>query len=258
MPLLSVNNAAFAYQAGHPIFNDVNFQLNAGQIFTILGPNGAGKSTLLKCLLGFQELQRGQILIGGENITGMKRRQLAQQIAYVPQDYQVNTGLSVMDYLLTARAPYLSPLQLPGKEERQQVLTQLARFNLRHLLGRRFSSLSGGQQQLVTIIKALVQQPKLLILDEPMAALDLSRQRQVLTLLKELAATGMAIILTTHLPDHVFLLDSKVGLFFPGGTLRVGSTTRLMTKDNLTSIYHTPVELVYLPQLGRYTCQLVV
>jgi iron complex transport system ATP-binding protein len=217
MTLLSANHISFAYQLNQPVFKNISFNINPGAIFTILGPNGVGKSTLLKCLLGLNRPQAGKITINGTDINQLTRRQIARQVAYVPQDYQTNTNLSVMDYLLTARAPFLNILQAPGKKDYHLISKRLQKFGLSKLQDKPFSALSGGQQQLIAIIKALVQEPQLLILDEPMAALDLNRQKKVLAILKSLATSGMAIILTTHLPDHVFLLDSAVGLFYPDG-----------------------------------------
>lgn len=258
MTLLSANHISFAYRSQHPVFKNISLNINPGEIFTILGPNGVGKSTLLKCLLGLNRPQAGKILINKTSIGQLSRRQIARQVAYVPQNYQTNTNLSVMDYLLTARAPFLNILQTPGRSDFQLIITQLQKFGLGSLQDKPLSALSGGQQQLVTIIKALVQEPQLLILDEPMAALDLNRQKKVLTILRSLASSGIAIVLTTHLPDHVFLLNSAVGLFYPNGRLEVGPRDRLMTKEKLSTVYQTSLDLVYLPHLKRYTCQLEI
>lgn len=258
MSLMEVNQISFSYPHQGNVFTNVNFTVKAGDILTFLGPNGVGKSTLLKCLLGFNKVNAGTICLNHRQLDQLSPRAIARQVAYVPQNYQISTGLSVTDYLLTARNPYLKPLQVPGNSEHRLVQKYLADFDLTTLADQRFSSLSGGQQQIVTIIKALIQTPSLLILDEPMAALDLKRQREVMTILKKLAHQGMAIVLTTHLPDHVFLLDSKVGLFFPNGELKVGTSSSLMTTENLEKIYQTPLELTYLPTLHRYTCQLKV
>ncbi|WP_076461359.1 ABC transporter ATP-binding protein [Limosilactobacillus caccae] len=258
MALLTVKELSFAYPRQEPVFNKIGFSVQPGEILALLGPNGVGKSTLLRCLLGLTPAISGSISLADQQIKQLTRRQIAQQIAYVPQDYQVNSNLTVSDFLITARAPYLGPFQVPREKDQQLVETLLKRFNLDQLKDHPLSSLSGGQQQLVTIIKALVQEPQILILDEPMAALDLNRQQVVLTLLKSLATTGMAIILTTHLPDHVFMLDSTVGLFMPGGKLLVGNSEQLMTKENLETVYQTPLSLTYLPELHRYTCQLII
>lgn len=255
MSLFEVNKIAFNYPRQRPVFDEVSFDVQAGEILTFLGPNGVGKSTLLECLLGFKRVTAGSIYLNGKQLSRLSRRSIAQQVAYVPQNYQVTTSLSVSDYLLTARSPYMHPLQTPGQADNQLVQECLDKFGLSSLSSRALSSLSGGQQQIIAIAKALIQKPQLLILDEPTAALDLKRQREVLMILKKLASQGIAVILTTHLPDQAFLLDSKVGLFFPGGKLVVGDRPLLMTEENLEKIYQTPLELSYVPNLKRYTCQ---
>lgn len=255
MTLLAVHDLAFAYSTT-PIFQKVNFTLQAGKVLTILGPNGAGKSTLLQCLTGLLTPDQGTVMIGDRQLDQLSPRQVAQQIAYVPQDYHINSNLTVIDYLLTGRTPYLATFQMPRHHDELQAQKYLKTFGLSSLRNRPFTALSGGQQQLLAIIRALLQQPQVLILDEPMAALDLSRQYELLQLIKKLAHQQIAIILTTHLPDHALMLPTTIGLLSPAGTFTVGTRQQLMTNEQLTALYQVPLELTYLPQLHRYTCQL--
>lgn len=257
MSLLNVKNISYSYGQHSPVFSNVSFNIKAGEILTLLGPNGVGKSTLINCLLGLTKPNTGQILLNNRKLSTLNRRQIAQQIAYVPQDYHISTNLSVYDFLMTGRAPFIGPFNTPGKRDQYIIQEYLQRFNLISIQRRAFSSLSGGQQQLITIIKALIQNPQILILDEPMAALDLNRQREVINILQSLSSKNIAIVLTSHLPDHVFMLDSNVGLFFPNGHLKIGQSDSLMTTNNLKTVYKTDLELIYLPKLHRYTCQLI-
>lgn len=256
MKVLEVNNLSFAYSKTHPVFHDVNFSLEAGEVFTILGPNGVGKSTLLHCLVGLLTPNEGTVIVDGKELGAVKRKTLAQQVAYVPQDYHVNSNLTVLDYLLTGRAPYLSFLQTPHQKDVQLAETYLQRFHLSPFRDHSFISLSGGQQQLITIIRALIQEPRLLILDEPMAALDLRRQYEILKLIQDLAQQKITIILTTHLPDHALMLPTTIGLLDSKGSMLTGSCDELMTTEQLERIYHVPLTLTYLPDLQRYTCQI--
>lgn len=256
MKVLEVNNLSFAYSKTHPVFHNVNFSLEAGEVFTILGPNGVGKSTLLHCLVGLLTPNEGTVIIDGKELGNVKRKTLAQQVAYVPQDYHVNSNLTVLDYLLTGRAPYLSFLQTPRQKDVQLAETYLQRFHLSPFRDHSFISLSGGQQQLITIIRALIQEPRLLILDEPMAALDVSRQYEILKLIQDLVQQKITIILTTHLPDHALMLPTTIGLLDSKGSMLTGSCEELMTTEQLERIYHVPLTLTYLPDLQRYTCQI--
>ena len=256
MKVLEVNNLSFAYSKTHPVFHNVNFSLEAGEVFTILGPNGVGKSTLLHCLVGLLTPNEGTVIVNGKELGNLKHKTLAQQVAYVPQDYHINSNLTVLDYLLTGRAPYLSFLQTPHQKDAQLAENYLQRFHLSPFRDQPFISLSGGQQQLITIIRALLQEPRLLILDEPMAALDLSRQYEILKLIQDLAQQKITIILTTHLPDHALMLPTTIGLLDSKGSMITGSREELMTTEQLKRIYQVPLTLTYLSDLQRYTCQI--
>ncbi|KGE71512.1 ABC transporter ATP-binding protein [Limosilactobacillus reuteri] len=258
MKVLEVNNLSFAYSKTHPVFHNVNFSLEAGEVFTILGPNGVGKSTLLHCLIGLLTPNEGTVIVNGKELGNLKHKTLAQQVAYVPQDYHINSNLTVLDYLLTGRAPYLSFLQTPHQKDVQLAETYLQRFHLSPFRDYPFISLSGGQQQLITIIRALLQEPRLLILDEPMAALDLNRQYEILKLIQDLAQQKITIILTTHLPDHALMLPTTIGLLDSKGSMVTGSCEELMSTEQLERIYHVPLTLTYLPDLQRYTCQIKI
>ncbi|MRH32015.1 ABC transporter ATP-binding protein [Limosilactobacillus reuteri] len=256
MKVLEVNNLSFAYSKTHPVFHNVNFSLEAGEVFTVLGPNGVGKSTLLHCLVGLLTPNEGTVIVNGKKLGNLKHKTLAQQVAYVPQDYHINSNLTVLDYLLTGRAPYLSFLQTPHQKDAQLAENYLQRFHLSPFHDHPFISLSGGQQQLITIIRALLQEPRLLILDEPMAALDLSRQYEILKLIQDLAQQKITIILTTHLPDHALMLPTTIGLLDSKGSMITGSREELMTTEQLKRIYQVPLTLTYLSDLQRYTCQI--
>ena len=175
MKVLEVNNLSFAYSKTHPVFHNVNFSLEAGEVFTILGPNGVGKSTLLHCLVGLLTPNEGTVMVNGKKLGNLKHKTLAQQVAYVPQDYHINSNLTVLDYLLTGRAPYLSFLQTPHQKDAQLAENYLQRFHLSPFRDHPFISLSGGQQQLITIIRALLQEPRLLRSEEHTSELQSQR-----------------------------------------------------------------------------------
>ncbi len=255
MTLLNVNQLYFAY-GDRTIFDQVSFDLEPGQIMTILGPNGVGKSTLLSCLTNQLKEANGQININDRPLDSWTPKDLAQHMALVPQDYRSGAHLTVIDYLTTARAPYLGLGQVPNGKDEQLAIDVLEDLGIKQLLHRRLPTLSGGQMQLVAIARALVQEPELLILDEPMAALDLGRQRQVLKIVQQLAKRGVAIILTTHIPNQALLLNDQVGLLFPGGEFLAGHCQEIISSDRLEKLYHCPVKVVYVPELGRSICEM--
>ncbi|QLL70032.1 ABC transporter ATP-binding protein [Lactobacillus sp. 3B(2020)] len=255
-PLLCVNNLSYQYQANHPLLKGISFQLARGEILTLLGPNGIGKSTLLRCLTNLTNPTAGKITLQGTNLSRLSHRQRAQRMALVPQNYQVNADLSVFEYILMGRIPYHSFFGGPSPDDCQIAIHWLQKLGIVALKARPLNTLSGGQMQLVAITRALVQNPQLLILDEPMAALDIRRQAQVLGLIKHLQASGVTIIITSHLPNHAFILGGKVGLLMPNQTWLTGPVDKIATAKNLQTLYQTPLKVFYSPSLKRQICEI--
>ncbi|MTV82188.1 ABC transporter ATP-binding protein [Secundilactobacillus folii] len=257
MSLLTVQNLGFHYSGQPTLFSDLNCTLQPGQILTILGPNGVGKSTFLKCLMGILKPTSGSISLADQPLSQQSVRQRAQQVAYVPQHVPDPGSLTVSDYVVTGRTPYLPFSQTPGAQDYEKVQVALKEFGLGDYAQRRVNTLSGGQFQLITIAKALVQEPRLVILDEPTAALDFGRQRQVLKLIQSMAGHHFAVIHTTHNPNHAFMLGNTVGLFAPDGSFETGQPDELLTEERLRATYQTPLKLIYEPALKRTVCELL-
>lgn len=257
MTLLQINHLSFHYQGQNDLFNDLTCQIQDGEILTILGPNGIGKSTLLKCLMGLLKPTAGAVSVAEQPLSSLTPRQLATMIAYVPQHVPDPGSLTVSDYLVTGRTPYLGFTQTPSDTDYQRVNDALAKLSLTDLKDRNVNTLSGGQFQMVTIAKALVQEPKLVILDEPTAALDFGRQKQVIDLIQSLAADHFAVLHTTHNPNHAFMLGHQVGLFSPDGRFETGTPNKLLTEERLKRTYETDLKLIYERDLGRVVCELV-
>lgn len=252
--LLSAEHLAFHYPKQTDLFTDLQLQLHHGEILTLLGPNGIGKSTLLKCLLGLLTPTAGTLTLNGQPLATLTPKQRARIIAYVPQTIPTTTSLSVRDYLLTGRTPYLNFAQSPGATDVALADRILKTLQLSELTARTINTLSGGQAQLVTIARALMQEPELIILDEPTAALDFGRQQQLLSLVQQLAGQNIAVILTTHNPNHALILKQRVGLFGASGHFNYGGI-ELLTEPRLRATYQTKLRLLYVPELGRTICE---
>lgn len=257
MSLLQINQLSFHYPNQPSLFKNLSCNLQDGEILTILGPNGIGKSTLLKCLVGLLKPTSGTVTIEDQPLTQLSPKQLAQIVAYVPQHVPDPGSLTVNDYLVTGRTPYLGFAQTPGDDDYQRVKNTLAKLSLSDLKNQPVNTLSGGQLQMVTIAKALVQDPKLVILDEPTAALDFGRQKQVIQLIQSLSADHFAVLHTTHNPNHAFMLGHQVGLFSHEGYFETGQADQLLTEERLKRTYGTDLKLIYEPTLERYVCELV-
>ncbi|MCD2255659.1 ABC transporter ATP-binding protein [Agrilactobacillus fermenti] len=233
----------------------VDLQIQSSQILAILGRNGIGKSTLLRLLLGLLTPKSGQVLVDGQAVTNLSPKQRATYLALVPQMGSVQTlPYNVLDYLLLGCAANMGLFSQPRPADRQRALALLTELGCQALCDLNCQQLSGGQLQLVTIAKALMQQPKILLLDEPTAALDYKNQRQIIQLLQRLAKQGLGIILTTHDPNQAILLDDQVALIDGSGRLTSGQMIEMITTDKLQQIYETALQVDYLPSCQRLVC----
>jgi iron complex transport system ATP-binding protein len=196
-PLLALRGVSFSY-GREPIFQEISWQITQGNRVAIIGPNGAGKSTLLRLATGLLTPARGAVLLEGHPLNKMRRRKIAQCIAFVPQQLVVPFDFTVEQLVSQGRTPYLRALHNLRSEDYTAIEQAMTRTQITHLAGRVFNELSGGEQQRVKIAIALAQQPKLLLLDEPTQHLDIGRQAEILELLLKLNAEGVTIVAAIH------------------------------------------------------------
>ena len=253
-PLLLVEGVDFAYPGQGNTLNEVYFGVAPGELITLLGPNGSGKSTLLNCIMNLLQPQCGTIALDGTAVCEMGRRDIARMVAYVPQSTSVNFSYTVRDYVAMGRAPFLKMYTSPSKEDYLRVDRALERLDIDRLRTRSYNELSGGQQQLVDVARALAQDPRLILFDEPTSALDYGNQIKVLRMIKELSIEGYAIVMTTHNPDHPILLDSAVCLLDCEGRLVKGAVGEIMQEDRLASVYQSEMIIRYVEDAGRRVC----
>lgn len=254
---LIVNNLAFAYKE-EPLWQNVSFTLDKGEVMTILGSNGIGKTTLLRVLIGFfKPLGEGIVRLitdaGDEYTPYANLKEFTEQIGYVPQVQNTAYSFLVRDYVVMGRAPHLGVFAKPKKEDYEladEVLEDLGIYQLRN---RSFNTLSGGQQRQAVIARAIVQQPQLVIMDEPTNHLDYGNQFRVLQMVQKLSQKGIAVILTTHMPDQAFYLGGKTAILKPQG-LEVGKVQDILTEKALEEIYKLKIKLLYLPEQRRTIC----
>ncbi|MBR5950471.1 MAG: ABC transporter ATP-binding protein [Actinomycetaceae bacterium] len=226
--MLKARNLGKYYDEGDYIFRHLDLDVAPGDIVTVLGPNARGKTTLLKTLAGLLEPSEGTV--EREGIVG-----------YVPQTRQTVVSYPVIEMVIMGRAAKMRAWQTPGAKERAIAHACLERVGIAHLADTPYSHLSGGQKQLVLIARAIATDPTILLLDEPTSALDLKNQMLVLEICMALADEGMGIVLTTHAPSHAgFVADTILGMF-PGHSPTMGSAKEMLTSENLSLLYDTPV-----------------
>jgi iron complex transport system ATP-binding protein len=244
---LTVRQAEFHYDAtGTSGFRDINFSLQDGEVLTILGPNGCGKTTLMKCINRLTELQGGNILVDNQDIRILPRNQIAKSIGYVPQMHQPAFPFSVLDTVLVGRAPHLGLLESPGAKDMKIAEQSLETMGIYHLKDKSYTQISGGERQMVIFARVLAQQPSLLLMDEPTAHLDFGNQIRLLHEVKKLADTGLPIIMTSHFPDHVFMVSNMVAIMKEGAFLECGQPDDIITENNMQQVYGIPVSIHYV------------
>lgn len=252
--ILQVKDLSFGYEKERTLFEGVTFSVDKGEIFSILGSNGIGKSTLLNCIANLLVPKAGQICLNGKPLPELSLKEIAQTIGYVPQMHEAAYAYEVQDYVVMGRAPYLGTFAQPSKKDYQLTEQVLEELGIASLAKRPYTELSGGERQLVSIARAIVQEPEIIILDEPTNHLDYGNQLRMIRLIQRLAEKGYGIILTSHMPDHVLQLNGNVGILGEDGKLQVGSTDEIMTKENLEKLYHVQIHMIYAEEVGRKIC----
>ena len=219
--MLSVEHVCFGYgRRGPAVLDDVSLSLDAGQIGILLGPNGSGKTTLLKIILGLLTPRAGAVRFEGEDFLRLPRRERARRIAYVPQEIRFG-ALSVFDSVLMGRVAYFG--LRAGAEDRRVVARVLADMGLEPLAGRSVQALSGGERQKIAIARAMAQQPRLLIFDEPTGNLDIANEQLILEEARKLAREkGVAILSTLHDLNQAMAFGDRFFFLRDGAIRRAG------------------------------------
>ena len=237
---LEIKNLSFSY-GSHPVLHDVSFTLHKGEFLSVLGPNGVGKSTLFRCILGLLSDYKGQILSDGDDLRHMPRREMARRIAYIPQINRPTFGYTVLDTVLMGTTRQVSMFSQPGREQIAIARQALERVGAKHLADRDFTYLSGGEQQLVLVARAIAQQAEILIMDEPTSALDYGNQLRILQLVRELAAEGYGVLLSTHNPQHALTFATRILALSGGGIAALGPAQEVLTPALVKELYNVDV-----------------
>jgi iron complex transport system ATP-binding protein len=234
--VLEVKNATLGY-GKKVVLEGVNLTLNTDRTVCVLGKNGSGKTTLFKSILGALPLISGDILLNGKSIRKWSRRKYAQNIAYVPQARSLPFPFTVVEVVLFGRTAHLPVFSSPGKKDRFIADECLDRLSISHLRNRVFTQLSGGEQQMVIIARALAQQPLFMIMDEPTSSLDFGNQIKVIRQVNLLKGDSLGILMATHSPDHAFMCDADIAVVHKNHIWKQGYCNDVITQDVLQEIY---------------------
>ena len=240
--MLSVNHLSFRYNRHAPqVLKDINFDLKAGEIGILLGKNGSGKTTLFKNILGICDPDDGAIRFDGEDFLKLSRREKARRVAYVPQEIHFG-ALSVFDSILMGRIAYFG--LKAGRSDCEVVERILTDMRLEDYAERNVDELSGGERQKIAIARAMAQEPKLMIFDEPTGNLDIANEQLILEEARKLAHDkGIAILSSLHDLNRAMAFGDRF-FFIRDGAIRYAGGAETFTPDVIKDIFDIDVRIV--------------
>jgi len=231
-----------------PVLQDIEFQIKEGETFGIIGPNGSGKSTLIRTMSGLLKPSRGKILLNGKSISSYRKRELAKIIAVLEQEGIPPLSFTVEEVVAMGRYPWLKPLSDLSLEDEQIVQTVLEKLGLWNLRTKSVNNLSGGQRQMVSLARAMVQQPRVLILDEPTTFLDIGHQMLVMEHVREWhQSEGITVIMVLHDLNLASQYCNRLLLLDNGHIKCCGEVYDVLQPETISSIYKTEIIMINHP-----------
>lgn len=246
--ILEFNELSYGYEKN--LFNDISGTIESGKVLNLLGTNGVGKTTFAKCLLNIIKNYDGTIRYDGVDSKLISIRERAKKVGYIGIGEEVPMHLSVFDYVLLGCAPELDLFRMPKQKEERKVTEILADMGCTHLMSKKMCQLSQGEKQLVSVARILVQNPEVIIFDEPTASLDLGNQRRLLQLMKLLTDNGHIVINITHNPNQAFALGGYV-ILLSKNNHKFGKVEEIMTSANLSDMYEVNVKVIEDKDVGK-------
>lgn len=239
-PVLHLEGLTAGY-GRRSVLRQVSFTVRSGELWVVLGPNGAGKSTLLRTCVGLHPRISGQIRLLGTPLERWRRRDVARQVAWVAQSLDDTIEFTGLELVLMGRSPHLGLWGLPAAADVRRAIEIMGELGVAHLGSRPADALSGGERRLLLLARALVQEPRLLVLDEPTAFLDLKHQAEVMAKLRLRTRTGLAVLAVVHDLNQAAAFADRVLLLKQGAVLASGETANTLVSDLLERLYETPI-----------------
>ena len=253
--ILKVENGCFGYPKQDEILTDINIQLDEGHILSVLGPNGIGKTTMLKCMIGLMPWSRGRSLLMGNDIRNMSSKEIWNTISYIPQSHGFSFSYTGLEMVMLGRSSHLGLFQQPGKKEIELAEQMMERVGITRLADKDCNRMSGGELQMVLIAKALINEPKLIILDEPETGLDFHNQILVLNMVEKLAhEENISAIMNTHYPTNAMSIADEAFMMNHRGERFYGKTGDILNEQNISRSFDVNVvvdEIIYQNKMIR-------
>ena len=244
---LLMRKVSFSYFNGF-VLRDIDLSISWGEMVGLIGPNGCGKTTLLKLACGVLCPARGEVSLGGVNLKKLSRKQVAQKVAVVPQSFHIPFAFTVSEVVMLGRTPFVSILSGESKRDRDAATSALELAGIAHLSNRYFNELSGGERQKVMLAMALAQEPKLLLLDEPTAHLDISHQIEIMEVVRSLnREQGVTVIAAMHDLNLAALFFDRLVLLKGGAIVVDGTPHEVLQEETLQAVFSASVKVSQHP-----------
>lgn len=252
MSLFELTNVSYSYPSAlRPALDGISLDVAEGALFALLGPNGSGKSTLLRVMLGELSTSSGGVTYAGRPSDSWGRREIATQIAFVPQAEPMAFPMTVRALVEMGRYPHTGILGRMGPHDREAIDEAMERAGVAELGGRSIRNLSGGERQRVRIARALAQEPKILVLDEPTAALDLHFEMETFELMRELTEErAFTVVVATHNLNLAARYATRLLLLAEGRIEALGSPEDVITAETIGRVYRWPVIVTSYEESG--------
>jgi iron complex transport system ATP-binding protein len=251
--ILEARGLAIGYR-DRVVGRGLDLSLAGGEVLALLGPNGGGKTTLLKTVLGLIPPLAGEVRLNGRLLRALSVRERARLAAYVPQVHAGVFAFTVEEVVMMGRSAHGDLFTGPSRRDRDVARAAIDRLGISHLAGRPYTQISGGERQLALIARALAQEPRVVVLDEPTASLDFGNQGKVMREIGRLASDGLAVVFSTHDPNHALRHAGRAMLIAGGTSLASGPAREVLTEERLRSLYSADVvkvgidpEVAYIP-----------
>lgn len=239
---ISIHDVSFSY-GRREVLSHVSVEIPDGALVNVLGPNGVGKSTLFRCILCLEDTYTGSIMVNGRDLKACSVRERAREISFIPQAHTSAYDYEVLDVVLMSTAGSIGSFSTPGRAERRRAWEALERVGIEALAHRPVTQVSGGEQQLTLIARALAQQARTIVMDEPTSALDFGNTARVLACVRQLAREGYTIVQSTHQPDQAFLYADRVLALQAGRVRAFGAPKDVITSELVADLYGVNVAI---------------
>ncbi|MDL2236976.1 ABC transporter ATP-binding protein [Christensenellaceae bacterium OttesenSCG-928-K19] len=230
----------------HDVVKGIDFSLNPGEVLVVLGANGSGKTTLFKAIMRFLPLSAGHISVDGQDVLHMSLLEYSRIFSYIPQQHTPVFSYTVEETAMMGRASRVATFSTPGKEDKAAVKKALETLKITHLKDKYYTRISGGERKLALIARALCQQSKIIVMDEPSSDLDYANQQLMINTILSLKEYGYSIILSTHAPEYPFSVADKVLLLKNGQAVSYGAPGGALNRGTLSHAFGVPMDVFEL------------